>query len=289
MTAKISACIITKNEEKHIRKCLESIKNVVDEIVIVDGYSIDKTIDICKEYTDKIYIQKFSGSFAEERTTSVSKASHDWILQIDADETLSEKLQTYLRDLTQYNKYVAHSFARRNYYDKEGTKWTKHAYFPDYQPRLFKKDKLKYDISRTIMEEAIIDGKIRYAPFDLYLNHYVPYKYSYSNFKNQHLRSVKLQAKWTERTKPKAYYILKMPFVYFHHFFNLSIYNRWYLDGIIGLKAASIMAFYMVMVNYYTAFEDDKIPISFLKLFEKNDPLQKQIDNEYKIKIWEDL
>ena len=68
MTAKISACIITKNEEKHIRKCLESIKNVVDEIVIVDGYSIDKTIDICKEYTDKIYIQKFSGSFAEEVT-----------------------------------------------------------------------------------------------------------------------------------------------------------------------------------------------------------------------------
>lgn len=289
LSIKISACIITKNEEKYIRNCLESIKNVVDEIIIVDGYSIDKTLDICREYTDKIYLHKFSGSFSEERTIAVSKASYDWILQIDADETLSEKLQNYLKDLTQYNEYIAHSFARRNYYDKDEKKWTKHAYFPDYQTRLFRKDKVKYDHSRTVMEGAIIDGKIRYAPFDLYLNHYVPNKYSYSNFKNQHLRSVKLQAKWTKRTKPIFFYLLKMPFVYLHHFFKMSLFSKWYLDGIIGLKASSIMAFYMVMVNYYTAFEDDRIPLLFLKLFEINDPIQKQIDNDYKIKIWNDL
>lgn len=289
---KISAYILTKNEQKYIRNCLESIKNVVDEIIILDGYGTDKTIDICKEYTDKIYFHKFAGSYAEERTIALSKTGYDWVLQIDADETLSEQLQDELRNLTQYEGYIAHSFVRRNYYDKDGKKWTKHAYFPDYQPRLFKKDKLKYNLSRTVMEEAIIDGKIRYSPFNLYMNHYVPNKYSYSNFKNQHLRSIKLQAKWTKRTKPKFFYLFKMPFVYLHHFLKMSFFSKWYLDGIIGLKASSIMALYMVMVNYYSAFEDDRIPLLFLKIFEINNSYQKQLDKLYyydQIKPWEDL
>lgn len=288
MPIKISAYILTKNEERYIRNCLESIKDVVDEIIIVDGHSVDKTIDICKEYTDKIYLHKFSG-FAKERTFALSKTAHEWILQIDADETLSEKLQSELRGLTQYNEYVAHSFARRNYYDKDRKKWTKHAYFPDYQPRLFKKDSLRHDISRTTLEVVIIDGKIRYAPFDLYINHYVPNKYEFSNFKNQYLRSTKLQGKWHIPNKPKIFYILIMPFVFIHHFLKMGLFAKWYLDGIVGLKASSIMAFYMVIVNYYTAFDDDRIPLLFLKMFETNDIVQKKIDNDYKVKMWKEL
>ncbi len=289
MLIKISAYILTKNEEKYIRRCLESIKNVVDEIIIVDGYSADRTVDICREYTDKIYLHKFSGSFAEERTFAVSKTSHEWILQIDADETLSNELASNLRCLAQFNECVAHSFARRNYYDKDGKKWTKHAYFPDYQPRLFKKDKLRYNLNRTIMEEAIIDGKIKYAPFEMYMNHYVPNKYSFSNFKNQHLRSVKLQSKWNKSNQPKIFYFLKIPMVYLYHFLKLSLSSKWYLDGIIGLRASSIMAFYVIMVNYYTIFDDDRLPLLLFKLCELNDPIQKQIDNDYKIKIYEEL
>lgn len=284
----ISAYILTKNEEKYIRRCLESIKDVVDEIIIVDGYSVDKTVEICKEYTDKIYLHKFSGSFAEERTFAVGKTKYEWVLQIDADETLSEKLRNVLRNLTGYIGYAAHSFARRNYYDKDGEKWTRYAYFPDWQPRVFRKDNLKYDMARTIMEEAIITGEIKYAPVDMYINHYVPNKYAISNFKNQHLRSVKLQAKWNKRDKPLIFFFLKIPFVYLWHFFKLSVLNGWCRDGVVGLKASSVMALYMAMVNYYTAFDDDRIPFLFLNLFGV-DEIQKQIDNEYKIKVWKEV
>lgn len=284
----ISAYILTRNEEKHIRWCLESITDVVDEIIVVDGYSVDKTVEICREYTDKIYLHKFSGSFAEERTFAVGKTKYEWVLQIDADETLSEGIRNALRSLIEYNGYTVHSFARRNYYDKEGEKWTRYAYFPDWQPRLFRKDKVKYNLTRTIMEEAIICGEIKYAPMEMYLNHYVPNKYKLSNFKNQHLRSVKLQAKWYKRNKPVIFYIFKIPIVYLWHFFKLGVLNGWCRDGVIGLKASSVMALYMAMVNYYMVFDDDRIPFLFLNLFIVDD-VQKQIDNEYKIKIWEEL
>ncbi len=128
---KISVCIITKNEERYIRRCLESIKDVVDEIIVLDGCSEDKTIEICKEYTERVYTHKFSGSFAEERTIVLSMAKYDWILQIDADETISIKLQKYIKEFKEDNEYVAYSFARRNYYDKDEKRWTKHAYYPD--------------------------------------------------------------------------------------------------------------------------------------------------------------
>ena len=283
--SKISAYILTKNEEKYIRRCLESIKDVVDEIVIVDGFSSDKTIEICKEYTDKIFLHKFSGNFAEERTISVSHTSYDWILQIDADETLSEDLKKELRNLTQEERYVAHSFARRNYYDKNRKSWTKFAYFPDYQPRLFRKDKVKYNLSRTVMEEAIIDGEINYLPTNLYMNHYVPNKYAFSNFKNQHLGSLKLQSKWYKKDKPELFYIIKMFPVFVRHFIYMFLQNNWYKDGFIGFKASIILALYMAMVNYYIAFEKDIILIP-LKIFEINNPFQKELDSQ-KEKDWD--
>jgi glycosyltransferase involved in cell wall biosynthesis len=228
---------------------------VVDEIIIVDGYSTDKTVDICKEYTDKIYLHKFSGSFAVERNFSISKAIYDWILVIDGDETLSENLQNNLEDLVQQNGYNAHAFARRNYYDENGEKWTKYAYFPDYQIRLFKKDKASYN--RTVCEGADVDGITKYEPYELYINHYVPNQYSYSNFRNHIIRSAKIQSKWAEeRIKPKAYYILKLPFIFFYHFFIMIFVYKWYLDGIIGFKAAFTMSLYFFMVNYYIVFSE---------------------------------
>lgn len=288
MNRKISACIITKNEEIYIGRCLESIKNVVDEIIILDGNSTDKTIEICKEYTDRIYSHKFSGSFAEERTIVLSMAKYDWILQIDADETLSESLQGYIRNLKEDNEYVAYAFARRNYYDKDGKRWTKHAYFPDYQPRLILKKKLRYNLNRTIMEEAIIDGEILYLSHDKYINHYVPNKYALSNFKNQHLRSIKLQSKWYKKDKSNIYYLLKMIPVFFNQFFFLYVKSDWYKDRYIGFKASFIMSLYVAMVNYYIAFKKDII-LYPLKIFEFNNKLQKEIDKSYRTKVWEDI
>ncbi len=88
MSTKISVCIMVKNEEKDIRNCLESVKDVFDEIIISDGYSIDKTVDICKEYTDKIYLYKFSGSISKERNFILSKARNEWAFIFDGDGSI---------------------------------------------------------------------------------------------------------------------------------------------------------------------------------------------------------
>lgn len=95
----ISLCMITKNEEKNIRTCLESVKNYVDEIIIVDTGSTDKTIEIAKEYTNKVYNHKWNFDFSEARNKSLEKATKDWILFLDADEKMSTEQCVKLRNI----------------------------------------------------------------------------------------------------------------------------------------------------------------------------------------------
>ncbi len=85
----ISLCMIVKNEEKTLRRCLDSVKELVFEIIIVDTGSTDKTITICKEYTSSVYSHPWTNDFSEARNKSISYATGDWILYMDADEMLS--------------------------------------------------------------------------------------------------------------------------------------------------------------------------------------------------------
>ena len=86
----ISCCMIVKNEEAFLDKCLESVKDYVDEIIIVDTGSTDKTVEIARRYTDKIYFHPWEGSFSKARNQALSYATCDWIFQIDGDEELIE-------------------------------------------------------------------------------------------------------------------------------------------------------------------------------------------------------
>jgi len=96
----ISACMIVKNEEDSLERCLNSIKDIVDEIVIVDTGSTDSTVEVAKHYTDKIYFHEWENNFALHRNQSISYATGDWILIIDADETLETNLnKTELKEL----------------------------------------------------------------------------------------------------------------------------------------------------------------------------------------------
>ncbi len=94
----LSLCMIVKDEEFNIRRCLESIKSVADEIIIVDTGSSDNTKVICSEFTDKIYDYPWQDNFADARNYSIQKASSDWILWMDADEELSIKSLSGLRE-----------------------------------------------------------------------------------------------------------------------------------------------------------------------------------------------
>lgn len=82
----LSACLIVKNEEEMLRKCLESLRMVVEEIIVVDTGSTDSTKEIAKQFTDKVYDFEWTNDFSEARNFAASKANGEWIVAIDADE-----------------------------------------------------------------------------------------------------------------------------------------------------------------------------------------------------------
>ena len=101
----LSACMIVKNEEKLLEQCLESVKDVVNEIIIVDTGSTDNTIEIAKRYTNKVYFHEWQNNFSEARNHSLQYATDDWILIIDADEKLEKDDVPILRHALKRNEY----------------------------------------------------------------------------------------------------------------------------------------------------------------------------------------
>jgi len=142
----ISAVIITRNEELNITDCLKSI-SWVDEIILVDAESTDKTVELAKYFTSKVFIHRWEG-FAKQKEFAVSQASNEWILNVDADERISPFLKEEITSLI--DKDIDGYYLRReNYFLKKHIKscgWDN-----DYQLRLMRKSKtlcksLKKDI-----------------------------------------------------------------------------------------------------------------------------------------------
>lgn len=86
----ISLCMIVKNEETHLARCLDSAAELVDEIIIVDTGSTDRTVEIASEYTSKVYSYLWKDDFSDARNYSFSKASMDYCMWMDADDILEE-------------------------------------------------------------------------------------------------------------------------------------------------------------------------------------------------------
>jgi glycosyltransferase involved in cell wall biosynthesis len=138
---KISACLIVWNGEKLIRDCLESITDVVDEIVVVhDGPCSDRTLAICREYTKKVYVRPYVGEAEPHRPFTFAKATGDWILWIDQDERLTPRLRKDIRKLVQRDDVAAYSVL---WPIKYGTKNLTKGFFSKVRKNvLFRKDAL---------------------------------------------------------------------------------------------------------------------------------------------------
>lgn len=113
-TFKLSVSMIVKNEERYLPECLNSIKDFVDEIVITDTGSVDKSKEICSKYTDKLYDYKWDDSFANARNNSLSKCTGDWIISLDADEVIPSGTFLYIYDCILCKKFDAYIFPIRN-------------------------------------------------------------------------------------------------------------------------------------------------------------------------------
>ena len=141
---KISATIITLNEEDKIRRCIESLNGIVDEIIVVDSLSTDATKSICEEFGIRFIEQKWLG-YSEQKNLANRLATNDWILSIDADEALSEELKKSILKLkeSETDDNIVFSFNRLNNYCG---KWIHHSgFYPDKKIRIWNRNVGKWE------------------------------------------------------------------------------------------------------------------------------------------------
>lgn len=161
---KVSACLITRNEEKNLARCLSSLPGGIDEIVIVDGVSKDRTVAIAKRFKARVVQRKFSGSYADERNFCMSLAKNDWVLSIDADEVLTEELRKYIEglmkgDLTYPMYCVPRKTIRKGKFIKE------YYSYPGFKPFIF--DRARCHFVGRVHETLVVDGKRKFIPHHL--------------------------------------------------------------------------------------------------------------------------
>jgi len=237
---KLSAVIITKDEEQNIRRCLESVR-FADEIIVIDSDSSDKTVEIASQIGAKVFNRPWQG-FGPAKQEGVNQADGDWILSIDADEVVPENLAHEIK------RSINSSNGVSGFYLKRKTlflgRWILHSgWYPGYVLRLFQKNEARFD-GAVVHEKVVTDGKVEYLDSDL-LHYSYPDMECYLSKSN---RYTTLGAEEAFRKGKKAGVIeivFKPPIAFLKHY----IVNQGFRDGIEGfiLAALSSMA---VLVKY---------------------------------------
>lgn len=176
--ASISCFIVCQNEAAHLRRCLESVK-WCDEIIVVDSFSSDQTVQICQEYTDRI-IQRAWPGYVEQKRFALSQTRYDWVLNIDADEEVSPALQHDIVAILVRDDPAVDGFyiPRLVYYLG---RWWWHGWYPSHRLRLFRKPKVRWG-GIDPHEKVVIRGQADRLSSNIY-------HYTYENI-TDHLRTV---------------------------------------------------------------------------------------------------
>lgn len=237
--AKVSACVTTFNEEHNIERCLRSL-TWCDEIVVVDSFSRDRTLDICRTFTDRVYQHAWLGYIGQKNLIR-DLASHPWLLYVDADEEVSPELKSEILDELRHPErgFVGFEFPRMvNYLDQ----WIRHGeWYPDMKLRLFLKERGRSG-GQEPHDQVLIDGPVKRLNGHLY-------HYTYDDI-HDHLETMNRFSSITAKEKFKAggrcrsTDILLRPFL---RFLKAYIFRRGFLDGRRGLLIAMASAFGVCM------------------------------------------
>ncbi|MCB4792496.1 MAG: glycosyltransferase family 2 protein [Elusimicrobia bacterium] len=244
---KLSVYIMSYNNEDKIGDCLESVK-WADEIVVLDSYSTDKTVEIARKYTDKIFQQEFVG-FGKLRNIALAHTAYDWILSVDTDERVTPEFKNEVL------KKLADGPDKDAYYVPRISHFLDHrirhcGWYPDYrQPQFFNKKKMRYT-EQMVHETFELNGRVGYMK-----EHILQFPFlTLSQFfeKMERYSSLRADEMTKEGKRFKVYQIIINPLAMFA---RMYILKAGYLDG----KEGFILS---VMYSYYTL-------IKYVKLWEK--------------------
>ena len=236
---KISGVIITFNEEKFIENCLKSIIDVVDEIVVVDSFSTDKTKEICLKYGVRFVENPFEG-FTTQKNFANDQAEYDYVLSLDADEALSDELKKSIIEVKNNLESDGYSFNRLNNYCG---KWIKHSnWYPDCKIRLYNRKKSKWKGENNLHEIVVLEnpkshkilkGDLLHWAYESVNDHYLKV-HGYTNIASEN----------TFRRNPnKKIGFSKIVISPFWKFFKNYFIKKGFLDGFQGFVICCFASF----------------------------------------------
>lgn len=230
---KVSAAIITFNEEHNIERCINSVADVVDEIVVVDSFSTDKTKSICLDLGVRFIENPFQGHI-EQKNFALTQTTYDIVLSLDADEALDETLQVEIKKCKNNFSADGYYFNRlTNYVDK----WIYHCgWYPDKKLRLFKKSMATWsgvnphDIikMKSGSKEVYLKGNLLHYSYDSITDHV-----------NQTNKFTTIAAKeaYNRGVRSSTFKIITRPIL---KFFKDYFLKRGFLDGRYGFVICCI-------------------------------------------------
>jgi glycosyltransferase involved in cell wall biosynthesis len=230
----LSVVIITFNEEINIKRCLESVQGIADDIVMVDSFSTDKTPGICKNFNVTFIQRKWEG-YSDTKNYANAQAKFNWILSLDADEALSPELKKSIAEIKKGSVEGTYKFNRLTNYCG---KWIRHCgWYPDTKTRIFDRRNARWE--GTIHEQLIVSG----APAILLKGDCL--HYSYYTLDQHYAQSDKfstLAAKSLfEKGKKAPFFKLWISPVI--KFLNDYIFKLGFLDGNAGFTICKISAY----------------------------------------------
>lgn len=234
MNTKLSAVVITYNEEKNILDFINQL-DFVDEIIVLDSYSSDQTIKLIEHLPNiKIYYRKFD-NFTYQKNYAISLTSNNWILFLDADERIDNVFKNEVLEVLNNPQHDAY-FVKRNFFIQN--KIVKHGGFQnDYAIRLFDKRKCKYLENKYVHEQIVLKNKGSFGKMKVPINHFSFTDVEQFKQKQKLYSKLKAEELFLKKIKPNFFhFIIKPNFRFFHHY----VIKLGFLDGKEGFITAKI-------------------------------------------------
>ena len=240
--ARLSVIVIALNQEDHIVPCLETVR-WADDIVVVDSGSRDRTLELARRFTDRIYSINWPG-FGAAKNYALDQARGEWVFSLDTDERVTEGLRDEILSVVKAgNRFAGFRVPRKNFF--EGRWIRRLGWYPDYTLRLFRRDRGRFR-ERAVHEEVLVDG-----PVGLLKNPLEHYSYdSVSDYLARQDRYARLAAQemLREGRRPRAGELFWRPC---GHFFKLYVLRLGFLEGRLGYTLALVSSLYNFLKYYY--------------------------------------
>ena len=243
MDAKVTlaAVILTRNEARHIIDCISSLR-WCDRIVLSDSYSDDGTVELARDAGAEVLQRPFD-DFASQRNAALQAVQADWVFFVDADERATPDLAAEVRQVVSGDSKVGWWVPRHNFV--VGKLMMHGGYYPDYQLRLLRRGRARYDPARPVHEVVIIDGAAGHLR-----NPLTHYNYdSWAQVREKQRRYARLEAQrlFDLGIRPKPHNFILQPL---RELRRRAFTLRGYKDGLHGLRLHVLLAYYYGFVPY---------------------------------------